>query len=87
MGVMQTTSFPPPGITLDGLKQIREDLSNVCMEARLSLEMEMQDTKATLSQVNSSFQTILSQYSVMRDAYVKECARRRKVISQSLRQP
>lgn len=57
------------------------------MEARLSLEMEMQDTKTTLSQVNSSFQTILSQYSVMREAYMKECARRRKVISQSLRQP
>ena len=87
MEVAQTTSSPPPGITHDGLKQIREDLSNLSMEARLSLEMEMQDTKTTLSQVTSSFQTILSQYSVMREAYMKECARRRKVISQSLRQP
>lgn len=66
-------------LTAASLKQIKDDLSNLCMEARLSLEMEMENNKDLLSQVNTSFQTIVSKYSKLNEAYTVECARRRKV--------
>ena len=66
-------------ITAASLKQIKEDLSNLCMEARLSLEMEMENNRDMLSQVNASFQSLVSKYSALNEAYQVECARRRKV--------
>lgn len=61
------------------MKKIREDLVNVSMETRLSLELGLQDTKSSLSQVNSSLLSIVEKYQSLNFLYVNECARRRKV--------
>lgn len=66
--------------TVSSLKQIKDDLSNLCMEMRLSLEMERENNKDLLSQVNASFQSLVSKYSTLSEAYKVECARRRKVV-------
>ena len=73
-------SVGPSDITVSSLKQIKDDLSNLCMEMRLSLEMERENNRDLLSQVNASFQSLVSKYSTLSEAYKVECARRRKVV-------
>lgn len=68
------------GEIVTSMRRIKESLLSISMETRLSIEMEMQDTKTTLSQVSSSLQTIVDKYQQLNSLYINECTRRRKVL-------
>lgn len=64
---------------IQSMRKIHDDLVNLSMETRLSLEFEKKENDAMFSQVTSSLTTIVEKYQQLNTLYVKECERRRKV--------
>ena len=65
--------------TVKRINQLKDDIVNLSMETRLSVEMEMEGTLSLFSKVNASLQSIVEKYQQLNKLYVKECAHRRKV--------
>ena len=63
------------------IQSLKNDLMNISMEARLSIELEMRDNKAIVSSLSRNVDSLSSKYQELNDLYVKECARRRRVFS------
>ena len=61
------------------MNELKDQLQNLAMETRLSLEMQMEGTASSIMQLNSSLQTIVEKYQQLNALYVNECSRRRKV--------
>ena len=61
------------------IKKLKDDIVNLSIETRLSMEMEMEGTSSLFSKVNSSLQSIVEKYQQLNKLYVKECSQRRKV--------
>lgn len=64
---------------IQSMRKIHDDLVNLSMETRLSLEFEKKENDVMFSQVTSSLTTIVEKYQQLNTLYVKECERRRKV--------
>lgn len=65
----------------DRIQSLKNDLMNISMEARLSIELEMRDNKEMVSSLSRNVESLSSKYQELNDLYVKECARRRRVCS------
>ena len=65
---------------IQSMRKIHDDLVNLSMETRLSLEFEKKENDSMFSQVSSSLTTIVEKYQQLNALYVKECERRRKVL-------
>ena len=63
----------------DRIQSLKNDLMNISMEARLSIELEMRDNKEMVSSLSRNVESLSSKYQELNDLYVKECARRRRV--------
>ncbi|KAK8811157.1 hypothetical protein WA538_005318 [Blastocystis sp. DL] len=64
------------------IQSLKNDLMNISMEARLSIELEMRDNKAIVSSLSRNVDSLSSRYQELNDLYVKECARRRRVFNE-----
>lgn len=67
--------------SLQAIQGIREDLVNLSMELRLSVEMELSDMQGVIGQLTSTLQNLAERYRALNSAYIKECDYRRKVCS------
>ena len=65
--------------SLQAIQRIREDLVNLSMELRLSVEMELSDMQGVIAQLTSTLQNLAERYRTLNSAYIKECDYRRKV--------
>lgn len=68
------------GEIVSSMRRIKESLLNVSMETRLSIELQMHDTKTIMSQAAVSLQQIVDKYHQLNSLYINECAKRRKVL-------
>lgn len=59
---------------------MKNDLINLSMEARLSIELEIRDNKEVIEQLSSSIQSLTEKYQELNGLYVTECERRRRVL-------
>lgn len=66
-------------VSLKSIQSIRDELVNLSMELRLSVEMEINDIRGVINQISSALNTITERYRTLNSAYLKECAHRRKV--------
>ena len=66
---------------LQAIQGIREDLVNLSMELRLSVEMELSDMQRVISQLTSILQNLAERYRTLNSAYIKECNYRRRVLN------
>ena len=61
------------------IQNLKNDLMNLSMEARLSIELEIRDNKDVIEQLSSSIQSLTEKYQELNGLYVTECERRRCV--------
>ena len=62
------------------IQSLKNDLINLSMEARLSIELEIRDNKEVIEQLSSSIQLLTEKYQELNGLYVTECERRRSVL-------
>lgn len=62
------------------IQSLKQDLMNLSMEARLSVEMEMNSYKELHSKLGLTIQSLTDKYRLLSTLYLQECEKRRQVI-------
>lgn len=64
---------------VEKIQSLKQDLMNMSMEARLSIELETKDYKEMNAKLSTTIQTLVEKYQQLNALYLQECEKRRKV--------